>query len=217
MKSKILASVLLAMGAVMSVPASAGAVYDFSFYKLNGAGAPSPTVDEDLLMQVYEESGQAVFKFWNNVSSGEDSSITDIYFDQNPDLFTNILVGTDSGAGVEFQNATPGNLQGGNKIGFSADFQGEADNPGTKWGVSEASEWVSFYGTYATGATLDQLIASLENPGFIVGLKVVGSDGGGAGSYVTGVRVNAVPLPGAVWLFGSALVGFMALSNRRRV
>lgn len=29
--------------------------------------------------------------------------------------------------------------------------------------------------------------------------------------------VSAVPLPAAVWLFGSALAGFMTLSNRRKV
>lgn len=29
--------------------------------------------------------------------------------------------------------------------------------------------------------------------------------------------VSAVPLPAAVWLFGSALAGFMALSSRRKV
>jgi hypothetical protein len=29
--------------------------------------------------------------------------------------------------------------------------------------------------------------------------------------------VSAVPLPGAAWLFGSALLGFMAVANRRRV
>ena len=35
--------------------------------------------------------------------------------------------------------------------------------------------------------------------------------------FVVGVRLSPVPLPAAVWLFGSALVGFMFVSNRRRV
>ncbi|HEX8981104.1 MAG TPA: hypothetical protein VF811_15465 [Parasulfuritortus sp.] len=30
-------------------------------------------------------------------------------------------------------------------------------------------------------------------------------------------RSHAVPLPSAIWLFGSALVGFITMSNRRRV
>jgi hypothetical protein len=40
-----------------------------------------------------------------------------------------------------------------------------------------------------------------------------------AGSIATGRfaigSMSAVPLPAAAWLFGSALLGFMALSNRR--
>ena len=35
--------------------------------------------------------------------------------------------------------------------------------------------------------------------------------------FVVGVRLSPVPLPAAAWLFGSALVGFMFVSNRRRV
>ena len=30
-------------------------------------------------------------------------------------------------------------------------------------------------------------------------------------------QISAVPLPAAAWLFGSALVGFMVMSNRRKV
>lgn len=38
-------------------------------------------------------------------------------------------------------------------------------------------------------------------------------------SSVTGTltTVSAVPLPGAIWLFGSALLGFLGFSNRRKV
>lgn len=35
--------------------------------------------------------------------------------------------------------------------------------------------------------------------------------------FVVGVRLSPVPLPAAAWLFGSALIGFMFVSNRRRV
>lgn len=35
--------------------------------------------------------------------------------------------------------------------------------------------------------------------------------------FVVGVNLSPVPLPAAVWLFGSALIGFMFVSNRRRV
>jgi len=35
--------------------------------------------------------------------------------------------------------------------------------------------------------------------------------------FVVGVRLSPVPLPAAAWLFGSALLGFIGVSTRRRV
>lgn len=35
--------------------------------------------------------------------------------------------------------------------------------------------------------------------------------------FVVGVNLSPVPLPAAAWLFGSALLGFMFVSNRRKV
>ncbi len=37
------------------------------------------------------------------------------------------------------------------------------------------------------------------------------------GGNIDDVRLSAVPLPAAGWLFGSALVGFVMLSNRRKI
>lgn len=35
--------------------------------------------------------------------------------------------------------------------------------------------------------------------------------------FIAGPEVSTVPLPAAAWLFGSALLGFVSLSNRRKV
>ena len=37
------------------------------------------------------------------------------------------------------------------------------------------------------------------------------------GYFGPNLRVNAVPVPAAIWLFGTALVGFVGLSRRRKV
>ncbi len=37
---------------------------------------------------------------------------------------------------------------------------------------------------------------------------------GTRGNFIDGVSVSAVPVPAAVWLFGSALIGFMGFSRR---
>lgn len=52
---------------------------------------------------------------------------------------------------------------------------------------------------------------------------ILGFDDSGGGldrdfdDFVVGVNLTPVPLPAAAWLFGSALFGFMMLSNRRKI
>ena len=45
----------------------------------------------------------------------------------------------------------------------------------------------------------------------------LGGNGVGSGINVVGYELNisAVPVPGAVWLFGSALMGFLGLQKRK--
>jgi hypothetical protein len=45
-------------------------------------------------------------------------------------------------------------------------------------------------------------------------LQLTGDGTGITGSVST---ISAVPLPGAIWLFGSALLGFLGFSNRRKI
>jgi len=45
-------------------------------------------------------------------------------------------------------------------------------------------------------------------------LQLTGDGTGITGSVST---ISAVPLPGALWLFGSALLGFLGFSNRRKI
>lgn len=40
--------------------------------------------------------------------------------------------------------------------------------------------------------------------------------GPGVETVSTNIQVSAVPLPGALWLFGSALLGFLGFSSRRK-
>ena len=46
---------------------------------------------------------------------------------------------------------------------------------------------------------------------------VQGSDGGGSISHVAIYGISPIPLPASVWLFGSALIGFIGYSRRRSI
>ncbi len=65
-----------------------------------------------------------------------------------------------------------------------------------------------------TGTNL--LLATLTaNTDYV--LKMVFDMVGNYRQQITAAAVPAVPLPAAAWLFGSALLGFMMMSNRRKV
>ena len=58
---------------------------------------------------------------------------------------------------------------------------------------------------------------------YVSGLAANAQNGGGIVNWASGVdtnsenliSVNAVPVPGAVWLFGSALAGFLSMKRRK--
>ena len=93
---------------------------------------------------------------------------------------------------------------------------GQSNVPGGQTSVS--GNWASF----AMLHTLSKVYSNTTQYGtfdFILGFN--DSYGGDADfdDYVVGVKFapSPVPLPAAAWLFGSALFGFMMVSNRRKV
>ena len=40
---------------------------------------------------------------------------------------------------------------------------------------------------------------------------------GESSHHIAGPEISPVPIPGAIWLFGTALMGFISMSNRRKV
>ncbi len=218
---------LTAMAAIAVQPAYAASV-TYSFDRITSKANIS--IGSQLSMVVEEATVAsmtgALFTFYNKV--GVKSSITDIYFDDmTPAIFNDIVNHSDSGVGVSFDNsAKPKNLPGGRSIGFVADYSGDSDAKSTESGVTtrgvvnngvnSASEWVSFLGFWANGSSFAGLISALNSGDFRVGLHIQSIDTSGkSDSYVN--QLSPVPLPAAAWLFGSALIGFMFVSNRRRI
>jgi len=238
-KKSMAAAVALGLGLSLAAPAMA-VTYDFSsLVQANGGG----NIGSQFTMDVTDGgSGSVLFKFWNTL--GTASSITDIYFDdsvaysgsganQTADytgaFFNSIAVSGDSGSGVAFSDgATPSDMPGGGAISFTSDFSGDSDAPASGNGLDANGEWVSFLGTLQGTNTFEDILTALASGDFRVGLHVqsIGTNGISQ-TYVNGACVSScpetgggegtVPLPGAAWLFGTALLGFMAKAGRRRV
>ena len=183
-------------------------------------------IASQLLVNVTQSGSNVLFKFTN--SSVIASSIADIYFDYgNTNYFTsisnNILGAAGESAGVNYTDgATPANLPGGNPIGFTADASGDSAPPVSSNGVNASTEFAAFLGVLGISSSFGDVIAALDSNAFRIGLHVQAIDNLGTSeifdseSFVSAPgSPSQVPVPGAIWLFGSAILGFAGFSNRK--
>ena len=71
-------------------------------------------------------------------------------------------------------------------------------------------------GTYLAGIT-SFAIAGINEP-FDDGWSLGGNNGNISGQYAElTIEINPVPIPAAIWLFGTALIGFVGMSRRTSV
>lgn len=164
-------------------------------------------------------SGGALFDF--NVITGVNTGINvaEIYFDDRTPLFVAPLtqpqiivqVGTDFTAG----SANPGDLPGGGSVGFNvtagllADAEGRSSN-GLTIG-DDLQMFLNFAGNY----DFSNLLASLNDGTFRIGMHVRSHEGGFSEGYVN-TSPNPVPLPAAGILLITALGGLGVAARRRR-
>ena len=198
-----------AAAGLLLTAALAAHAQNYSFDCLTNNRAADCAVGEAQLgLQVIDRVSSVDLRFTNTGSAA--SSITDIYFDWRSAGYA-LTAGaiTDSGIGVSFSwGASPGNLPGGNSIGFSANLAADSNTPTQPMGVNPG-EWVNlnFAGSYAS------LVAGLNTEQLRLGVHVQGFYGGGSESFV----VTPVPEPEiyAMLLAGMALMGFAARRRQR--
>ena len=133
-----------------------------------------------------------------------------------------------TGAGIpdEFQikrrgpfefDKKPKNFPGGNNIGFDTTFSFGAKNPSPQWGI-EAGESFQMLVDLTEPRVAAEFMQGLGTKSVRVGLHVQALEDGGSLSLVSTPPGGGgeVPEPGTMALLGSALMGGMGWSWRRR-
>jgi hypothetical protein len=164
---------------------------------------------------------QVLFKFTN---SGPNASfISDIYFDN--DNGTGVgstlasIASLDESTGVDFDFPINGNgdLPGGNTVNFNTTGTGamalEAQNePGAINGINNNGEMLGILFNLQMGQDFSDVVSELASGDLRVGIHVQGFSGGGSESFV-----NApVPVPAAVWLMCTGLIGLIGFGRKRQ-
>ncbi len=162
----------------------------------------SVPIESSFEMKVAQGTGGVDFTFRN---TADKPSITDIYFDYDLTVFTDLsFVIDNSSPGVSFSvGADPSAF-----LDFVVGYSADSDSPVPKNGVNAPGEWLTIEITDSNDSDpLNELIAALNSGKFRVGLRTqMGSE---SGDYV-----NNVPVPSAIWLLGSGLVGLVGYRRR---
>jgi hypothetical protein len=101
-------------------------------------------------------------------------------------------------------------------LGFGPDTPSWTGASGLSWVLSAGTYWVAFEvrpGQVLEGVMPDPSPNPLLNEAISLdsGISWFGDDG-----LNIGVRIQAVPVPAAVWLFGSGLVGLIGIARRKK-
>ncbi len=176
----------------------------FSFERITSNGSENP--ESQISVDVSDSSGRVLFKFSN--AGPIASNITEIYWDDDLPLLSNgpDIDASSTSAGANFianVAANPGNLPGGNGVGFSADHSIDSAN-GNSNGINPGE----MAGFLFDGST-NSVIAAIQAGSLRLGMHVrsIGI-GGQSESFVS------VPEPSALAILTAGLFGIGLLRKR---
>jgi hypothetical protein len=178
--------------------------------------------EAQLSVDVLDISGnQVLFNIMNN-GPIDDAIIRQVYFDDGTLLDIAYLIDANDGvggdAGVDFSvGASPPDLPGGNSISpafnVTAGFLTDADVPQPNVNGIGAGETLGIVFDLQVGNTYADVIDDLTTGALRIGVHVQAFESRGSESFVN----NPVPVPAAVWLFGSGLLGLVGVARRKRI
>lgn len=239
MNKKIIAglvALIAGAGAGQASAATYAATSDAFVYEFLGSlSAPGPFQTSGLGIWNHESShGTRALIDFNSIDSAL-SSLTPGSFTATLHLYSNCTVGaggfvaacanstnpvtTDiklqNGAWNENAAISWSNINEGTKFGS---FTVSSDVPG--WLTVDVTSLVQYW--IAQGSTGDGLVLTQEaypvvrNAANQLAAVMLGDHEGSFGAYIDVQSVQAVPVPAAAWLFGSAVLGLGGISRRRK-
>ena len=157
--------------------------------------------------------GTVTFKFSiedDMDASTDGGSIKKIAFGNVTSLITNPVNPTGMGV-VYYGGPTSGNAS---PLQFDGDFIWDAVSPAPKNGVNEGEMWSIMFDLVGMTTVLELVnsIASHDAGTAVIGLHVISIEA--ISGYDSSETFTAVPIPAAVWLFGSALAGMVGWRRR---
>jgi len=152
---------------------------------------------------------KALFTF-NNTGTDLDAFISEVYFMDGTLLGISSIDNSSAGI-VEFtEGATPANLPG-----YSPTASFSADNVRSSRNGVHAGEFVGITFDLLSGITFADTVDALDTGALVIGIHAKGL--GVEDQYSESmINIAPVPVPAAVWLFGSGLVGLVGFARRQQ-
>ncbi|GAB6141424.1 hypothetical protein JCM14076_21530 [Methylosoma difficile] len=174
-------------------------------------------------------SNEILFTFTNAV--GNASNISEVYFDDDTTnhifLSQTKIINSISGFTNFGSRLNPSNLPSGNSLanpfGATSGFGADVGNGGPSNGVNSNNDILGIVIKLKTGSAFNDVQSAFIHEKIRVGLHVrsIASEGckDDSDSFVNDKPVDGgypTPIPGAVWLFGSAFLAMMGVARKKQ-